>query len=151
MTKAASPEPRYEGKQPPDDVLRKLRIPFVRRATLKFPDREEEVFTIDVGLEGVFVERRDPLKIGQELEIRFAFPESEIPMKARCRVAWWHQENAPLSSKSLPAGAGLEFVEMSEQDRTRMREQLLAYCRQQPSVRRFLRHWPQAERESDDP
>jgi hypothetical protein len=150
MAKAAR-EPQDEGKQPSDDVLRKLRIPFVRRATLKFADREEEVFTIDVGLEGVFVERRDPLKIGTELEIRFAFPESEIPMMARCRVAWWHQENAPLSSKSLPAGAGLEFVEMSEQDRTRMREQLLAYCRQQPSVRRFLRHWPQAERESDDP
>ena len=151
MTKAAAPEPRDLDKTPSDSVLRKLRIPFVRRATLTFADREEDVFTIDVGLEGVFVERRDPLKIGQVLEIRFAFPESEIPMKAKCRVAWWHQENAPLSSNSLPAGAGLEFVEMSEQDRTRMRDQLLAYCRQQPSVRRFLRHWPQAERESDDP
>jgi Tfp pilus assembly protein PilZ len=149
MTKAASPEP--QDKAPSESVLRKLRIPFVRRATLKFPDHEEDVFTIDVGLEGVFVERRDPLRIGQELEIRFAFPESEIPMVARCRVAWWHKEDAPLSSKSLPAGAGLEFVEMSEHDRTRMRDQLLAYCRQQPSVRRFLRHWPQAEREGDDP
>ena len=151
MTKAAAPEPQDDDKTPSDSVLRKLRIPFVRRATLTFADREEQVFTIDVGLEGVFVERKDPLKIGTELSIQFAFPESEIPMKARCRVAWWHQENAPLSSKSLPAGAGLEFVQMSDQDRTRMREQLLTYCRQQPSVRRFLRHWPQAERESDDP
>jgi Tfp pilus assembly protein PilZ len=149
MRKAASPE--RQDKVPSESVLRKLRIPFVRRATLKFPDHEEDAFTIDVGLEGIFIERPEPLKLGQELEIRFAFPDSEIPMKARCRVAWWHPEGAPLSSKALPAGAGLEFVEMSEQDRTRMREQLLAYCRQQPSVRRFLRHWPPAERESDDP
>jgi Tfp pilus assembly protein PilZ len=149
MTKAASPEP--QDNPPSESVLRKLRIPFVRRATLKFSDHEEDVFTIDVGLEGVFIERRDPLKVGQEIEIQFAFPESEIPMKAHCRVAWWHPEGAPLSSKSLPAGAGLEFVEMSDLDRSRLREQLLAYCRQQPSVRRFLRHWPAAEREGDDP
>src|SRR5262245_65470706 len=128
MAKAASSEP--QDNAPSESVLRKLRIPFVRRATLKFPDHEEDVFTIDVGLEGVFIERRDPLKIGQELEIRFAFPESEIPMMARCRVAWWHPEGAPLSSKSLPAGAGLEFVAMSDPDRTRMRDQLLAYCKQ---------------------
>lgn len=150
MTKAASsPEPRE--KAPSESVLRKLRIPFVRRATLRFADHEEDVFTIDVGLEGVFIERRDPLKVGEEIEIRFAFPESEIPVKARCRVAWWHPEGAPLSSKSLPAGAGLEFVEMSEADRIRMRDQLLTYCKQHPSVRRFLRHWPQSEREGDDP
>jgi len=149
MSKAAAPEPRE--KTPNESVLRQLRIPFVRRALLRFPDREEEVFTIDLGLEGVFVERRDPLKIGQELEVRFAFPESEIPIHARCRVAWWHPEGAPLSSKSLPAGAGLFFIEMSETDRGRLREQLLVYCRQHPRVRRFLRHWPQAEREGDDP
>jgi Tfp pilus assembly protein PilZ len=149
MVKAAFPEPR--DRTPSEPVLRKLRIPFVRRATLKFADHEEDVFTIDVGLEGVFIERRDPLKVGEEIDIRFAFPDSEIPMKARCRVAWWHPDGAPLSSKSLPAGAGLEFVEMSEQDRARMREQLLTYCRQQPSVRRFLRHWPTSEREGDDP
>jgi Tfp pilus assembly protein PilZ len=149
MAKAATSE--AQDNTPSESVLRKLRIPFVRRATLKFADHEEDVFTIDVGLEGVFIERRDPLKVGQEIDIRFAFPDSEIPMKARCRVAWWHPEGAPLSSKSLPAGAGLEFVEMSDLDRSRLREQLLAYCRQQPSVRRFLRHWPASEREGDDP
>ncbi len=149
MRKAASPEP-WE-KAPSENDLRQLRIPFVRRATLMFRDHEEDVFTIDLGVEGVFVERRDPLKVGQELQIRFAFPESEIPLQARCRIAWWHPEGAALSSKSLPAGAGLEFVEMSESDRTRLRDQLLAYCRQHPRVRRFLRHWPQAEREGDDP
>ena len=42
-------------------------------------------------------------------------------------------------------------MEMSESDRTRLREFLEEYCRQNPRVRRFLRHWPDAERVGDDP
>jgi len=34
----------------PEGVLQQLRIPFVRRATLAFPDRSEDVFLIDIGL-----------------------------------------------------------------------------------------------------
>jgi Tfp pilus assembly protein PilZ len=123
----------------------------VRRASLLQGQAREDVFVIDLGLAGVFVERLQPLQVGQEVEIRLPMPESEIPLQARCRVAWWHPEGAPLASKSLPAGAGLEFVEMSESDLGRLREQLVQYCRQHPRVRRFLRHWPQEEKIGDDP
>jgi hypothetical protein len=137
--------------QPPDDILRQLRIPFVRRATLAWGGGEEETFLIDIGMEGAFVERREPLPRDEDIEIRFAWPGSEIPFRSRCRVAWWHSEGAPLSSKSLPSGAGLKFTEMSEHDRERLRAHLLEYCHQNPRVRRFLRHWPDAERKGDDP
>lgn len=136
---------------PPDDVLRQLRIPFVRRATLVSSAGEEETFLIDIGIEGAFIERRQPLPQEEEIEIRFPWPGSEIPFHSRCRVAWWHPEGAPLSSKSLPPGAGLQFTEMSETDRHRLRTHLVEYCRQHPRVRRFLRHWPDAERRGDDP
>ena len=89
--------------------------------------------------------------VGQTLEIHFPWPGSEVPFRARCRVAWWHPSGAPLSSKSLPPGAGLQFLEMSEADRERLRGLLVDYCRQNPRVRRFLRHWPDAERQGDDP
>jgi hypothetical protein len=72
-------------------------------------------------------------------------------MRARCRVAWWHPAEEKLASKSLPAGAGLQFLDMSEADRVRLRAYLEDYCRQDPRVRRFLRHWPDAERVGDDP
>jgi Tfp pilus assembly protein PilZ len=136
---------------PPENVLRQLRIPFVRRATLFRGGQGEDVFVIDLGLAGVFVERPEPLPVGEAVEIRLPFPDSEIPLQARCRVAWWHPEGVPLASKSLPAGAGLEFVEMSEVDRGRLRDQLVGYCRQHPRVRRFLRHWPVEEKIGDDP
>jgi hypothetical protein len=136
---------------PPEGVLRQLRIPFVRRASLVGSARREDVFMIDIGLAGAFVERAEPLPVNEALEIRFPWPGSEIPFAARCRVAWWHPEGGPLSSKSLPPGAGLQFVDMSEADRERLRALLVDYCRQNPRVRRFLRHWPEAERQGDDP
>jgi hypothetical protein len=136
---------------PPESVLHQLRIPFVRRATLVSAQRHEDVFLIDIGFAGAFVERAEPLPADEALEIRFAWPGSEIPFSARCRVAWWHPEGAPLSSKSLPPGAGLQFVEMSDSDRDRLRTLLVDYCRQNPRVRRFLRHWPESERRGDDP
>jgi PilZ domain len=136
---------------PPESVLQQLRIPFVRRVALVSPARREDAFMIDIGLAGAFVERADPLPTDELLEIRFPWPGSEIPFSARCRVAWWHPEGAPLSSKSLPPGAGLQFVEMSAPDRDRLRTMLVDYCRQNPRVRRFLRHWPDAERRGDDP
>lgn len=142
---------RSREASPPESVLRQLRIPFVRRATLEGEKRREDVFLIDIGFAGVFVERQEPLPVDEPLEIRFLWPGSEIPFQARCRVAWWHPEGAPLSSKSLPPGAGLQFTEMSEADRERLRALLVDYCRQNPRVRRFLRHWPESERRGDDP
>jgi PilZ domain len=136
---------------PPDGVLRQLRIPFVRRATLVGASAREEVFMIDIGMAGAFVERAESLPVDESLEIRFPWPGSEIPFAARCRVAWWHPEGAPLSSKSLPPGAGLQFIEMSDADRERLRALLVDYCQQNPRVRRFLRHWPDSERQGDDP
>jgi hypothetical protein len=142
---------RSRESAPPDTVLRQLRIPFVRRATLVGASASEDVFMIDIGMAGAFVERAEALPVDESLEIRFPWPGSEIPFAARCRVAWWHPEGAPLSSKSLPPGAGLQFVEMSGADRDRLRAMLVDYCRQNPRVRRFLRHWPDAERQGDDP
>jgi len=136
---------------PPESVLQQLRIPFVRRATLVRGEGEEEAFVIDIGLAGVFVERPEALPQNETLSIRFAWPGSERPFEATCRVAWWHPEGESLSSKSLPPGGGLQFVEMSESDGDRLRVLLVEYCQQEPRVRRFLRHWPAAESQGDDP
>ena len=142
---------RAEDGVPEERVLGQLRIPFVRRASLRHDGGSEEVFVIDLGLRGVFIERGEPLPVGAEVEIRLPLPGNEIPLVARCRVAWRHTGDTPLASKELPAGIGLEFVDLPELDLARLREQLEEYCRQDPRVRRFLRHWPQAERKGDDP
>jgi hypothetical protein len=139
-----------ESEAASDAVLQRLRIPFVRRVILEREGREEEAFLLDIGLDGAFVERAEPLQANELIAIRFPWPGSEVPFRARCRVAWWHDKSAPLVSKSLSSGAGLQFVEMSEPDRERLHGLLIEYSRQDPGVRRFLRHWPEQER-SDDP
>jgi PilZ domain len=147
-----TPAPSFARDQtPPEGVLQQLRIPFVRRVTLVSSARTEEVFMIDIGLAGAFIERAEPMQVDLTVEIQVPWPGSEIPFRASCRVAWWHPEGAPLASKSLPPGAGLQFVDMSPADRERLRAFLVDYCRQNPRVRRFLRHWPDSERQGDDP
>ena len=143
--------PRADDGLPPEQVLRQLRIPFVRKATLEHGERTEEVFVLDVALDGLFIERAEALRVGTEVRIQMQMPGNEIPFTARCRIAWWHPAEAHLSSKSLPAGAGLEIVEASAADRSRLRAHIEEHCRQGPNVRRFLRHWPEAERKGDDP
>jgi hypothetical protein len=143
--------PIAEDGVPEEHVLTRLRIPFVRKATLIRKGRSEDAFVLDLGIEGVFIERTEEMPVGETVEISLPWPGSEVPLNSRCRVAWFHTPGRKLASKSLPPGAGLQFMEMSESDRTRLREFLEEYCRQHPRVRRFLRHWPDAERVGDDP
>ncbi len=129
-----------EGRTPSEDVLSRIRVPLVRRASLVVAGRTEEVFAIDVGLSGVFVERAVPLAPDERVEVQFYLPDNEIPITARCRVAFWRGEPTPGESQGLPPGAGLEFVEMAPGDRERLREYLSDYYRREPKTRRFVRH-----------
>jgi hypothetical protein len=130
---------------PPEPLLRKMRIPLVQRARLTHHGVSEDVFTADIGLLGVFVERAKPLTAGEEVEIRFALPGNEMPIVARCRVAWFHAEGAHLQSKALPSGVGLEFMHVSDQDHERLRHFVLEHLRKAPGDRRFSRPWPDKE------
>jgi hypothetical protein len=128
---------------PPEPILRKMRIPLVQRARLTHLGLSEEVFTADVGLLGVFVEHALPLQAGEEVELRFALPGNEIPLVARCRVAWFHADGVRLQSKALPPGVGLEFLQISDPDRERLRRYVLEHLRRQPAERKFSRPWPE--------
>src|SRR5260370_21391413 len=100
MPRPASPRSR-EGV-PPDSVLRQLRIPFVRRASFVHGPVHEEVFVIDLGLAGVFIERHEALPVGDPVEIRLPIPASEIPLHARCRGPRSHPPGAPPPPTPVP-------------------------------------------------
>ena len=127
---------------PPEPILRKMRIPLVQRARLTHRGVSEDVFTADIGLLGVFVERTLPLPAGEDVELRFPLPGNEIPLVARCRVAWFHAEGARLQSKALPPGVGLEFLHLSDADHERLRHHLIEHFRRSPADRKFSRQWP---------
>jgi uncharacterized protein (TIGR02266 family) len=122
-------------------AVEKVRIPFVQRASLSLSGATREAVLVDLGLEGVFVETREPLAPGDAVEITFRLPGNAIPLASRGRVAWVH---AGGSHSPLPAGVGVQFVAMAPEDRGRLREYLEDYCRRHGRARRFARPWPQA-------
>jgi Tfp pilus assembly protein PilZ len=143
MAKARSPRSRVAREA----VVERIRVPLMQKGSIFHKGQKEELFVIDLGLTGIFVERKEPLEVGELVEVEFRLPKNEIPVMARCRVAWWHPEGGPLVSKSLPAGMGLAFVEISETNRAKIREQLLDHFRRKPGGRRFSRQWILADDE----
>jgi PilZ domain len=128
-----------------DAFLQKIRVPFIHRGSLEHADAtNESVFLLDLGLLGAFVERGEGLPVGTRLVLRFPLPGNEIPVAVVCRVAWWHSAEKRLVSKALPAGLGLEFVEISSTDRGRLREHLVGYLSGERGGRRFHRALPLA-------
>jgi hypothetical protein len=124
------------------ETLRKVRVPFVRRVTLRPTGRVEELFAVDLGLRGIFVERSQPLPRGEVVEVQFLLPGNAIPIAATGRVAWWHPAGARLVSKSLPSGLGVEFEELSSWDADRLRHFILEHLRREPKRRRLQPQWP---------
>ena len=108
MTKAVSP--RGPEAAPADPVLARIRIPFIQRARLVCRGRDEAAFIVDLGLDGVFVERAELLESGEAVSIRFRLPGNEIEVAAECKVAWRHGAGA---LPTLPTGVGLHFVSLS--------------------------------------
>jgi hypothetical protein len=146
MDRAAPVEPAE--RLPPEPVFRRIRITFIQKATLTHAGGREEAFLIDLGLRGVFVERASPLPRGETVELSFRLPGNELPVVARCRVAWWHPRDMALTSKTLPSGVGLEFVEIDGAGARRVRAYLSEYLRRNPRDRRFHRR-PEGEEEDE--
>ncbi len=129
------------------EQFQRMRVPFVQRATLVHGPEREELFLVDLGVSGAFAERALPLPVGDEVTLSFPLPGNERPIRAVCRVAWWHPPDQKLVSKSLPAGLGLEFVEVSDTDAARLRQHLLDYLGRDTMGRRFHRARPLGEGE----
>jgi Tfp pilus assembly protein PilZ len=144
--KAASRDP---ARRDAAGNVRAVRIPFIQKASLTVAGDAEEIFLVDLGLHGAFAERGRALPVGARVTLRFTLPGNEIPLTIGCRVAWWHAAGAPLVSKALPAGVGLEFVDCSEEDNGRLRRFLEAYLRRSAG-RRFHRPLPLAG-DGDEP
>ena len=132
-------QPLTQGLTP--EQLRQVRIPFIQRAALVRAGEREEVFLVDLGLAGAFAERARPLPVGELVSLSFPLPGNVNRLQVVCRVAWWNSPSAALVTKALPAGLGLEFVEMGDSDRERLRAHLLAYLSRK-SGRRFHRSRP---------
>jgi uncharacterized protein (TIGR02266 family) len=79
-------------------------------------DRILTNFTVNVSTGGVFVETAQPFAVGDPLETSFVLPGRGQRVRCQSRVAWVNEAERPLAP-SLPPGIGLQFFDISEDDR----------------------------------
>lgn len=72
-------------------------------------------FAINISTGGLFLETDQTLAVGSALKLQFPVPGRLSPIVCRARVAWVNlQENAAKSH--LPAGMGIQFVDLPLED-----------------------------------
>ena len=72
-------------------------------------------FTRDINEGGLFIETGKPRPAGTEVAMRFNLPGNQEPLQTIGRVVWLRSASA-----DQPAGMGIEFDELSEDDRGRI-------------------------------
>lgn len=72
-------------------------------------------YSVNMSVGGLFLETDNPLTPGEKLNLRFSLPGNNHPISCQGRVAW---ATAPGSSdkSSHPAGMGIEFLDLAEEN-----------------------------------
>jgi uncharacterized protein (TIGR02266 family) len=89
------------------------------------PQKLLSEFSVDLSSGGLYVKTDFPLEVNENLTLRFTLPDQKGMVSCKARVAWVNQKEKPRKPE-LPAGMGIQFVELSLED--------------MKSIRRFLEH-----------
>ncbi len=72
-------------------------------------------FCRDLGTGGVFIETKQPLSTGSEIELTFTIPDSKETLRAKGKVIW---SQAEVSGRdNVNVGMGVQFTKFSEAQR----------------------------------
>lgn len=102
----------------PEAVRRRLPVEFPVMLASAAGGRQEVGTVANLGPRGLFVVSRVVFPADTRLRVSFCLPLSSgpRPVDAAARVRWFNDPSAPQSS-DLPAGMGIEFVELDAQSR----------------------------------
>jgi Tfp pilus assembly protein PilZ len=104
-----------------------LRVPFVTRCDLRFPDgRRESGLTVNVNELGAYVAVEALPQVGEAVECRFAVTQGPGQIRATGRVAWVNPRSPRLAG-ALPVGFGLQFDGVSDAERHALEDIVRAY------------------------
>jgi uncharacterized protein (TIGR02266 family) len=78
-------------------------------------------YSINVSTGGLFIETFSPLPEGSRLGVSFSLPNDEADVRCQGKVAWINHPEM-LKNPSLPAGMGIQFLDLSLDDMGRIRQ-----------------------------
>ncbi len=120
-------------RQPPPT----LRIPFVRRCTVKTSVGNVEAMLLDLSLHGIYIATPRLPIVDDELEIVFRVPGNERELRIPTVVAWI-QTHQTHPVHGLPVGFGARFKKLAIEDVRVIAHAIQAYCRSNPIYRQYL-------------
>jgi uncharacterized protein (TIGR02266 family) len=88
----------------------------VKSLSLTFKDSQAFVraYTGNISTGGLFIKTERPLAEGEQFLLRLQLPNEAEPLKIKCDVVWARKQG---EYDKKPAGMGVKFGEMSENDR----------------------------------
>jgi type IV pilus assembly protein PilZ len=82
-------------------------------------------FCRDLGTGGVFIETKQPLSAGSEIELTFTIPDSKETLRTKGKVIW---SQAAITGRSdINVGMGVQFTKFSESQRKTLDEFISRY------------------------
>lgn len=78
-------------------------------------------YTVNFNSTGLFLSSPRPLPVDTQLFVELSFSEKDKIIRCKARVAWVNEAGSPLKL-DLPAGMGLEFIDITLDDMNVIRE-----------------------------
>lgn len=97
---------------------------YVARLKVHYGPNQEQLlddYSINVSTGGLFIETANPLQVATKLTLGFSLPDREGEIRCQGRVAWVNHPDM-MKNHSLPAGMGIQFVDLSLDDMNDIRQ-----------------------------
>jgi len=98
------------------------RIRKVLSLTFKSEAGLVKAFTEDMSIGGMFIRTAKPLPVGEVFTLKLILPGTSDALNIGCEVAWNRAKEK--STESRPPGMGIKFVQISETDQHRLKNEL---------------------------
>lgn len=110
-----SVQPKLRRKDP--------RVPKVLALTLKSGAALAKTFSGDISVGGLFIKTDKPLAPGEYFTLKLQLPYTFDVLTIECKVAWNRTKTDDLIQQQL--GMGVQFINISPEDRTTLREEIV--------------------------
>ncbi len=105
--------------------------------TFRYKDKLVKAYIGNISTWGLFIKLDDPLSPGHRFSLKLNLPGLSKPLKVNCEVVWSRKKSEEMKTgtqKSKPAGMGIKFTDMEENDYSLLKTYLANQAKEKESV-----------------